>query len=330
EKLADTREKNREQISEAQEHSKERVQEIQNHAQEEVTNIHAKSENDVRAAKQRYNKDMQDINAYGEKRLKHEKDQNELALHNEMERGRISQEKVHERNDTQLSQLRQKGEKQLVNEQEVQAQKLQRSDAEAARRYQINQEQWASKEKNLDHQYTQRLGDNKQSYEKQLHTQGEHFKSTYKKNEEAERESLDIQQDLYNREIADNHKKFLKASEKYTNKESDPFYKVQDRGSHLQDGGDFYVLRAYVPEHEKDAVKVSIQKDHATISGQRSFKDKLDDGSKSVSTNSFQTFREEFPFEKPIITEGMTREREGDWVVYKIPVMSSLGFTRKA
>lgn len=99
----------------------------------------------------------------------------------------------------------------------------------------------------------------------------------------------------------------------------------------MSENSDFYILRAYVPEHEKDSVKVSIQKDRATISGQRSFKDKIEDEGKIVSSSNYQSFREDFPFETPVMTEGMTRERSGDWVEFKIPKFSTgPRFSRKA
>ncbi len=46
-------------------------------------------------------------------------------------------------------------------------------------------------------------------------------------------------------------KDFVKAAAKYSEKADDPFYKIEDRGSQLSESGDFYILRAYVPEHEK-------------------------------------------------------------------------------
>ncbi len=37
------------------------------------------------------------------------------------------------------------------------------------------------------------------------------------------------------------------------------------------------------------------------------------------SNQSFQTFREEFPFEIPALPEAVTKERDGDWLYMKIP-----------
>lgn len=316
----DTREKRQQQLADTQESSRQKIEQARDHAQEEVQEIRDKSAKDVTGAKQRYNKEMADVNQFSDKRLSHQREQNEAALATEVERGTLAQEKVRARNEKELTETKQKGDQHVKTEQELQEKKVARVNKDGADRYDKAQKQWASKEENLNKSYTTRLTDNKQAYEKQLDTQTDHFQSTYQHNEEANRESLNVQNERYTREVAETKRNFMKATEKYANKEADPFYKVQNRGTTLEDNGDVYVLRTFVPEHEKDSVKVSIQKDKATVSGTRSFKDKLEDGNKTVSTSSYQTFREDLPFDKPIISEGMTRQREGDWIVYKIPI----------
>lgn len=99
---------------------------------------------------------------------------------------------------------------------------------------------------------------------------------------------------------------------------------MQDRGSRVSDSGDAYVIEAYAPEHEKDNLRVSIQRDKAVISGQRKFADQAADESKIMRTNNYQSFREEFKFERPVSQEGMTRERIGDYIRFSIPKLESI------
>ncbi len=110
----------------------------------------------------------------------------------------------------------------------------------------------------------------------------------------------------------------------YETKETDRFYKVQDRGSRLSDTGNTYVIEAYAPEHEQNNLRVSVQKNKAVISGQRKHADQVDEGNKKISTNNFQTFREEFKFDRPVSHEGMTRERIGDYVRFSIPKLEAI------
>lgn len=110
----------------------------------------------------------------------------------------------------------------------------------------------------------------------------------------------------------------------YETKETDRFYQVQDRGSRLSDNGNIYIIEAYAPEHEQNNLRVSIQNNKAVISGQRKHADEVDQGNKKIRTNNFQTFREEFKFDRPVSNEGMTRERIGDYVRFTIPKLEAL------
>ena len=43
-----------------------------------------------------------------------------------------------------------------------------------------------------------------------------------------------------------------------------------------------------------------------------------------MRTNNFQSFREEFKFDRPVSHEGMTRERIGDYVRFSIPKLEAI------
>ncbi|MES2803874.1 MAG: Hsp20/alpha crystallin family protein [Bdellovibrionota bacterium] len=116
----------------------------------------------------------------------------------------------------------------------------------------------------------------------------------------------------------------------HVTRETDQFYKVQDRGSRVSEMNDGYVIEAYAPEHEKDNLRMSVANNRATISGKRKFQDSVDEGIKKTSTNNFQTFHEEFKFERPVASEGMTRERQGDYVRFFIPKLESLRFDEES
>lgn len=110
----------------------------------------------------------------------------------------------------------------------------------------------------------------------------------------------------------------------FETKETDDFYRVQDRGSRVSESNQGYVIEAYAPEHEKDNLRVSIHRNKAVISGQRKFGDEAVDGNKTMRTNNFQTFREEFKLNRPVVSEGITRERVGDYVRFTIPKLEAI------
>ncbi len=119
-------------------------------------------------------------------------------------------------------------------------------------------------------------------------------------------------------------------TQNYVTRGTDAFYKVQDRGSQISERSDGYEIQAYVPEHEKDNLRVTIQNDKAIISGKRKFKDAIETEDKKISTNNFQTFHEEFKLGRPVSTAGMTREREGDYIKFFIPKLESIKFDEES
>ncbi len=137
-------------------------------------------------------------------------------------------------------------------------------------------------------------------------------------NDSADAASTDKQQ-IYNR-------KAQKATlqQNYETKESDDFYRVQNRGSRVSENQNGYVIEAYAPAHEKDNLRVSVHRNRAVVSGQRKFGDEATEGNKTMSTHNFQTFREEFKFDRPVSHEGMTRERVGDFVRFTIPKIEGM------
>jgi HSP20 family molecular chaperone IbpA len=174
--------------------------------------------------------------------------------------------------------------------------------------------------------YNQKIIDNKERQQKSLKSQEERFKSVYDKNSDQMRRSFQVQEDLQTKALAATKNKFLKSVDKFKSKEDDPFYSIPDRGSYLRETSDAFVIHAYIPEHEKDAVRVAVQPDKVSIMGQRAFKDAVvDDDGKRVTGSTYQDFREEFAFSQPVILEGVTKKRSGDWVTIDIPKLQKFG-----
>lgn len=112
----------------------------------------------------------------------------------------------------------------------------------------------------------------------------------------------------------------------YVTRDTDQFYHVQDRGSRLSENTDGYVIEAYAPDHEKANISMMVHNNKAVLSGKRKFQDSVDEGQKKISTNNFQTYHEEFRFDRPVVSEGMTRERAGDFVRFFIPKLEATRF----
>ena len=109
-----------------------------------------------------------------------------------------------------------------------------------------------------------------------------------------------------------------------TARADDEFYHVKDRGNTLTEDMRGYYIDAYAPEHEKAGVRVSITHDKAVISGSRKAQNEEESAKGKMVTNNFQSFREEFKFSSPVAANGMTRERDGDYIRFFIPKLSSI------
>ncbi len=103
----------------------------------------------------------------------------------------------------------------------------------------------------------------------------------------------------------------------------DSFYKVEKRGNTMTEDTQGYYIDAYAPEHEKAGVRVSVTHNKAVISGSRKAQNEVQSERGKMATNNFQTFREEFDFGTPVSAAGMTRERDGDFIRFFIPKLTS-------
>lgn len=328
-KVAETRTRRQIQLDEARENSKNKINEITENQQHKVDQVRARSNEELQTVKDKYNKELHSTQEFTDKRLTQIKDSNEMSVKHEMEKGRQVQEKLGNNLRKEYDFVDQTGKQRISERRDVQETQYNRQESDYDKRFHKQQEHWDAREKGQTEQYANRIAHSKKAYENQLKDQHDRFDSIYQKNNDANRESLNIQNRNLLKEQVELKKKFFKENEKFAGKEDDPFYKLQDRGNRLRENSDFYIIEAYVPHHEKDNVKVTIKDGTAAISGKRAFKDELEEDGRKLSTSSYQTFREEFSFDKPVITEGMTRERSGDYVTFWVPKLNSFDGARK-
>jgi HSP20 family molecular chaperone IbpA len=92
----------------------------------------------------------------------------------------------------------------------------------------------------------------------------------------------------------------------------DPFYRLKEFDAKIAEGTNHYVLTAKVPAHEKDSVEVIVKPDKVVLSARRSYQDvDNQDGVKS-STNSYQTYRQEFALSAPVDDKKVRTEIKDD------------------
>lgn len=303
---------------------KEKISEQEMKNERRLEDKKAKANDEYIKLTNKYRDQVSKTQARQENNLNSVRSNNESVIASERNRGQSAEKELREDITKRYERVDQMG-SQKIQEKKIQSDsKVKKLEEEGKKQLESKKASLDKQDQRMDSEYSKRRMEKKQANEDLMRSQQRGFDSVYQKNDFGNKISLQIQARNFAKELAQQHHEFLTASSKYAGKEEDPFYKVQDRGSELNENRHFYVLKAYVPEHEKENVNVIIQKDKATISTQRQFNQELEDeDGKKITTNSAQTLREEFQFDSPIISEGVARERSGDYVFVTIPKLQS-------
>jgi HSP20 family molecular chaperone IbpA len=106
---------------------------------------------------------------------------------------------------------------------------------------------------------------------------------------------------------------------KYADKSADPFYHLTHTKAQVEETDSHYIVRADVPEHEKDNVKILVKDDKVIVNGQRRFEDRVKDENSQIATNSYQTYREIIPLEHPVREKHIHQSWKDGVLTLRIP-----------
>ncbi|MES3037224.1 MAG: Hsp20 family protein [Bdellovibrionota bacterium] len=323
-KVADMSQERGEALNEFKERTHKEVAKVHQHQEKQIDTTQTRAKTELENMKNRYRTERDKYQTETQRNMESLQRTNESQIQSERENGKRAYTQTQKTNEANLKEVTEHGQKSITEASESQKMRSQRLQDESKKDFEKKQKHWTQKDAQLNETYSKHLNQNKQRYQKDLKSQNNTFQSMYNKTTEAQKASLQVQKDLYTRQLTDDKKEFLTEDTRYAEQKDDPFYKIQNRGNHFEESSDHYVLRAFVPNHEKDKVKVVIDKDKAVVAGQRSFQEKIDDENSKLQSQSYQSFREEFALPEPVVKEGVVRERDGDFIVFTIPKASSL------
>lgn len=246
------------------------------------------------------------------------KKNNEEFAH-EHERGIASTEKTREHYSNEINRLHKEGdeavgEQKTINEQQLALQKEQFK-IEHEERLQRNE---AEKKKAFEVYRTQLMHD-KGFYKKSLDEQKAEFDKIYKQNSDENQNVIINAKAKAAEEVIKEKHKVMSTLGKYNDKSDDPFYRVQTIQYSLNESPEFYELTAHIPEKDKENVKVVVKNDKVVLQGQRRYEDKIDQADHKMTTQSFQTYREEVPLKHPVNEHYAVRTWENGMLRLKIP-----------
>src|SRR5690606_20555243 len=106
---------------------------------------------------------------------------------------------------------------------------------------------------------------------------------------------------------------------KFDHAESDPFYRMKELETQLEENENFFVFRAKVPEHERKNIDVIVKENEIVVSGQRHFEEKVDKGGRIIATNTSQSLREKIPLKHPVVADAVDKQYENGFLTVRIP-----------
>jgi HSP20 family molecular chaperone IbpA len=147
----------------------------------------------------------------------------------------------------------------------------------------------------------------------------EHFQKSYDSTIAQDQASIDLLQNIANKQINSIRAETSQALEAYSSRQNDPFYKLKDIGAALHEYGDKFVITANIPKGEQDHITVALRGNQLVIQGTRHNEEHLDLGpGRMKGTSSYQTFEESLPLNWPVDGRSLSKQFQGDRMVITV------------
>jgi hypothetical protein len=269
-----------------------------------------------------YKAEAEHTKALGDHELESMRKQNLQAAAIEDEKGKKRIESIEVGNEKRIQSETKVGNQRVAEEKDKTIRQIHASQEHLKRSTEKERLIEESRLHDLEKNYHQQYEKNSQVFQENLKRQIDQYRSKFAGNDANFKDSFMMQKQLYEKQIGAAKRLSEQSAEFYADRREDPFYSIHNQGSRLHETSDSYILETHIAPHEKDAIKVKIDKDKAVVAGTRAYKDEVKDDNKKLRTANFQTFHEEIAFDKPVSTIGIIEERDHDRVLYKIPKLA--------
>lgn len=183
---------------------------------------------------------------------------------------------------------------------------------------------------NDKHQFEDHRKGQREYYEGEIDRESEHFKGKqHERRSEFERAQnekelnyqlvLEEQKNKYQEQFEKSKYNHIDAVKTYEAPKQDPFYRIQDLGAKMEDKGSHYEVRLQVPEHEIRNFKVHVKDDKITVAGARRFEEELKYEGEKVSTNNYQTMKQEFALGNSVDESAVQKEYKDGFLTVMAP-----------
>lgn len=160
---------------------------------------------------------------------------------------------------------------------------------------------FVGQESKLHKEYQDRMQFESQKLREDLASQRAEFKKNFDTGDRTYKDELHNQKDVFLRELYKQKQRFDNRFGVERARADDPFYRIKTFDANLSENSDSYVLTAKVAPHETSTVDLIVKDNKIVLSAKRAYEDSFadPDGSRA-STNSYQTYRQEFKLDVPV------------------------------
>ncbi|MCM2281358.1 MAG: Hsp20 family protein [Bdellovibrionaceae bacterium] len=165
---------------------------------------------------------------------------------------------------------------------------------------QDNDERFNRQEREKLKAYETKARESGQTYQRNLEQQRKDFQKKFDRADQVHRDSFQNQEAQLLQELYKQKLSYETKIKDASSKKEDGFYSLRDLGAQIEETPSSYVLTARIPGYEKDTVDVRVKEDRVILSAKRAHEHAIDQSGVKTSTNTYQTFRQEFPLAIPV------------------------------
>ena len=254
-----------------------------------------------------------------EQRFKALNDKNSATITQEREKGRSGMEETRGYYDKEVARIHHQGDAKVAEEKTGAVEKLKLERDEGRRELEGLRRDHGEQLTKENETSRARARANQQVYRRALGQQRQEYVEAENKSRAAFETSVREQKDRYTASLVKEKTEVLRDLGRYQDRRADPFYRLVQVNGRLEETDTHYVLTAEVPEHERANVRVSVRPNQILIQGHRSFEDKVERDGGTLSTESYQTFREDVPLEHPVRERFVRQSYANGVLTVKIP-----------
>jgi HSP20 family molecular chaperone IbpA len=172
--------------------------------------------------------------------------------------------------------------------------------------------QFSTDQNKLQTQYEQKRKETTELQRKNIQELTKKYNEQFVRNEGQNKESFQIQKEQFLKEIYRQQQDLQTKATEFDNKASDPFYQSRNIQSDFYENDGSYVIRAKIPLPEKNNFSIHVKDDKAILESYRKSEAKTADGPEKSTTNSYQTYRQEFKLGYPVHANMIEKQLDDD------------------